>query len=65
VHTIVSSKPTCSAAHRKARGAKKTAARRIGENTRTVAAVAIHGGPSVDFSGYWQRHIKDVQQQPN
>ena len=29
-----------------------------GEQTRTVAALAMRRGPSVDFSGYWQRHIK-------
>ena len=27
-----------------------------GEQTRTVAALAMKRGPSVDFSGYWQRH---------
>jgi hypothetical protein len=29
-----------------------------GEQTRTVAHLAMHKGPSVDFSGYWQRHVK-------
>jgi hypothetical protein len=29
-----------------------------GEQTRTVAALAMKRGPSVDFSGYWQRHIR-------
>jgi transposase-like protein len=29
-----------------------------GEQTRTVAALAMRRGPSVDFSGYWQRHVK-------
>ena len=29
-----------------------------GEQTRTVAHLAMKSGPSVDFSGYWQRHIK-------
>jgi transposase-like protein len=29
-----------------------------GEQTRTVAALAMKRGPSVDFSGYWQRYIK-------
>jgi transposase-like protein len=29
-----------------------------GEQTRNVAALAMRKGPSVDFSGYWQRHIK-------
>jgi transposase-like protein len=29
-----------------------------GEQTRTVAALAMKRGPSVDFSGYWQRHVK-------
>jgi hypothetical protein len=28
-----------------------------GEQTRTVAALAMRKGPSVDFSGYWQRHV--------
>jgi hypothetical protein len=28
-----------------------------GEQTRTVAALAMKRGPSVDFSGYWQRHL--------
>lgn len=27
-----------------------------GEQTRTIAALAMKRGPSVDFSGYWQRH---------
>ncbi len=29
-----------------------------GEQTSTVAALAMKRGPSVDFSGYWQRHLK-------
>lgn len=29
-----------------------------GEQARTVAALAMRKGPSVDFSGYWQRHVK-------
>jgi hypothetical protein len=29
-----------------------------GEQTRTVAALATKRGPSVDFGGYWQRHVK-------
>jgi transposase-like protein len=29
-----------------------------GEQTRTVAALAMRRGPSVDFSGYWQRHVQ-------
>lgn len=29
-----------------------------GDQTRTVAHLAMKRGPSVDFSGYWQRHIK-------
>lgn len=29
-----------------------------GEQTQTVAALAMGKGPSVDFGGYWQRHIK-------
>jgi transposase-like protein len=28
-----------------------------GDQTHTVAALAMKGRPSVDFSGYWQRHI--------
>jgi hypothetical protein len=28
-----------------------------GEQTRTVAALAMKRDPSVDFSGYWQRHL--------
>ncbi|HEX4158727.1 MAG TPA: IS1595 family transposase [Rhizomicrobium sp.] len=31
-----------------------------GDQTRTVASLAMRRGPSVDFSGYWQRHIKTV-----
>jgi hypothetical protein len=27
-----------------------------GEQTRNVVSLAMHRGPSVDFSGYWQRH---------
>ena len=29
-----------------------------GDQTRAVAALAMKRGPSVDFSGYWQRHVK-------
>ena len=29
-----------------------------GDQARTVAALAMGRGPSVDFSGYWQRHVK-------
>jgi hypothetical protein len=29
-----------------------------GEQTRNVAALAMKRGPSIDFGGYWQRHIK-------
>jgi ISXO2-like transposase domain len=29
-----------------------------GDQTRTVAALAMKRGPSVDFGGYWQRHVK-------
>jgi transposase-like protein len=29
-----------------------------GDQTRTVAHLAMKRGPSVDFSGYWQRHVK-------
>ncbi|MGH6877815.1 MAG: IS1595 family transposase [Rhizomicrobium sp.] len=28
-----------------------------GAQTRTVAALAMNRGPSVDFCGYWQRHL--------
>jgi hypothetical protein len=27
-----------------------------GDQTRNVATLAMRKGPSVDFSGYWQRH---------
>jgi len=33
-----------------------------GEQTRNVAALAMRRGPSVDFSGYWQRHVKATSQ---
>ncbi len=29
-----------------------------GDQVRTVAHLALKRGPSVDFSGYWQRHVK-------
>jgi len=29
-----------------------------GDQTRNVATLAMRKGPSVDFSGYWQRHVK-------
>jgi hypothetical protein len=29
-----------------------------GEQTRNAASLEMHRGPSVDFSGYWQRHVK-------
>jgi hypothetical protein len=28
-----------------------------GEQTRNVASLAMRKGPSVDFSGYWQRQV--------
>ena len=28
-----------------------------GDQTRNVASLAMRKGPSVDFSGYWQRHV--------
>jgi transposase-like protein len=31
-----------------------------GDQIRTVAAHAMKAKPSVDFSGYWQRHIKEA-----
>ncbi len=31
-----------------------------GDQARTVAALAMGRGPSVDFGGYWQRHIKSA-----
>ena len=31
-----------------------------GEQVRTVAQLAMKRGPSVDFSGYWQRHVKSA-----
>jgi len=31
-----------------------------GEQIRNVAALALKRSPSVDFGGYWQRHIKTV-----
>jgi hypothetical protein len=35
-------------------------ARRVdnGAQVRRVVELALHRGPSVDFSGYWQRHLK-------
>jgi hypothetical protein len=29
-----------------------------GDQTHTVAGLAMKGRPSVDFSGYWQRHVQ-------
>jgi hypothetical protein len=29
-----------------------------GEQVQRIASLALTRGPSVDFSGYWQRHIK-------
>jgi hypothetical protein len=28
-----------------------------GDQTHTIAGLAMKGRPSVDFSGYWQRHL--------
>ena len=30
-----------------------------GDQVRRVAGLALGRGKSVDFSGYWQRHVKD------
>lgn len=32
-----------------------------GEQTQRLAHLVMSRGPSVDFSGYWQRHIKPVE----
>ena len=39
-------------------------ARRVdnGAQTRRVAELALKRGPSVDFSGYWQRHVQKTVQ---
>lgn len=31
-----------------------------GEQVRAIAHLAMRRGPSVDFSGYWQRHVKEL-----
>jgi hypothetical protein len=36
-----------------------TTARRIADRVSRAAALAIKRGKSVDFTGYWQRHIVD------
>src|SRR5207253_4728091 len=33
-----------------------------GEQVNRLGALALKRGPSVDFGGYWQRHIKDESQ---
>jgi transposase-like protein len=32
-----------------------------GDQVNRVSALAMKRGPSVDFSGYWQRHVRDVE----
>jgi transposase-like protein len=32
-----------------------------GEQVNRLGALALKRGPSVDFSGYWQRHVRDAQ----
>jgi hypothetical protein len=29
-----------------------------GDQTHRIAGLALNNKPSVDFSGYWQRHVK-------
>jgi hypothetical protein len=31
----------------------------VGDQVNRVAALAMKRGKSVDFTGYWQRHIAD------
>jgi hypothetical protein len=31
-----------------------------GDQTHTIAGLAMKGRPSVDFSGYWQRHVRQI-----
>jgi hypothetical protein len=40
-------------------GSRRENNRRLsdGEQTNSVTALAMANKPSVDFSGYWQRHI--------
>jgi hypothetical protein len=55
---IISRAITCSGMRRKP--ACREDNRRItnGEQSRRVAHLAMKRGPSVDLSGYWQRHVK-------
>jgi hypothetical protein len=32
-----------------------------GDQVQRISGLAMHHKPSVDFSGYWQRHITDVR----
>jgi transposase-like protein len=47
----------CSAMRGSHHGGRTIAASRNGDQVRRVAALAMKRGKSVDFTGYWQRHV--------
>jgi hypothetical protein len=53
----ISQARTCSATRRKVHGGKIITAVSNGDQVNRVAALAMKRGKSVDFTGYWQRHI--------
>ena len=56
---ITSPARICSATRRRRHGARITAASSNGDQVHRIAGLALKRGKSVDFSGYWQRHIDD------
>jgi hypothetical protein len=57
--TIISQARICSATRRKVHGVEDNRRVSNGDQVSRVAALAMRRGKSVDFTGYWQRHIAD------
>ncbi len=51
---------TCFATRRRAHGARMLAASITAAQVRRVTELALKRGPSIDFAGYYQRHLEQV-----
>jgi len=49
----------CSGTRKRRHGAKTTADASTGDQTYRIAGLAMKRKQSVDFTGYWQRHIHE------
>jgi len=54
----ISAARICSAMRRKRHGGRGNRRVPNGDRVSRVAGLAMQSKPSVDFSGYWQRHVK-------